>query len=172
MNRYAAFGSLGNTWWDRDDLDVSTSYGASYTDRQEEQPDPQKEERFAGFRLDSDFRMTFGQTTTFDDDVTANVGLADTSDFAFSITNSLGVRINNHVSLKVSLQWLFNSEPSLEDVDLIARVVLEDPDGTPGSGDEFYRTVAGGGTKITLGEDRVRKEQLDTIFRTGLVIDF
>lgn len=80
--------------------------------------------------------------------------------------------MSKHVSLKVSLQYLFNNEPALEDVDVIARVVLEDPDGTPGTGDEFFRTVTSGGSEIVLSEGQVHKEQLDTVFRTALVIDF
>jgi hypothetical protein len=76
------------------------------------------------------------------------------------------------VSLKVSLQYLFNHQPALEDVDVIARVVLEDPDGIPGSGDEFFRTVSSGGSEIVLAEGQVRKQQLDTVFRTALVINF
>jgi hypothetical protein len=80
--------------------------------------------------------------------------------------------MSKYFSLKVSLQWQFNHEPALQDADVIARVVLEDPDGVPGSGDEYFRTVSSGGMELTIGEDRVRKEQLDTIFRTTLVVDF
>ena len=58
------------------------------------------------------------------------------------------------------------------DVDVVARVNLLDPDGIPGSGDELFETVEVGGAEIVLGENKVRKDKLDTVFRTALVISF
>ena len=79
----------------------------------------------------------------------------------------------SHVSLKVSLQWLYENEPALEsDLDVIALVELINPDGIPGSGDEFFRTLSSGGSKLVLGSADARKDKLDTIFRTALVIKF
>ena len=63
-------------------------------------------------------------------------------------------------------------ERPVKEIDVIARVVLIDPNGIPGSGDEFFETVSEGGFEITVGEDRVRRESLDTIFRTTLVVNF
>ena len=116
--------------------------------------------------------MKIGTITSFENDFTGNANLSDFDDYSLNITSSLTVVMSKHVSLKVSLQYLFNNEPAQEDVDVVARVVLEDPDGVPGSGDEFFRTVASGGSEIVIAEGQVRKEQLDTIFRTALVIDF
>lgn len=172
LNRYIGYAGVGNTWSDRDDLHFTTSYGASYTDREEDQPDPLKNPTFAGARVASDLLMKMSATTTFEDNITANMSLADFSDYSFGISNSLSVTMGAHVSLKVSLEWLFNNVPALEDVDVIARVVLVDPDGVPGSGDEYFHTVSSGGSEVKLGEGRARKEQLDTVFRTTLVIDF
>ena len=63
-------------------------------------------------------------------------------------------------------------EPALEDVDMVARIEVRDPDGIPGNGDEFFETVASGGGEITFGETRVRKEELDQVFKTTLVVSF
>jgi hypothetical protein len=49
---------------------------------------------------------------------------------------------------------------------------LVNPDGVPGTGDERFRTVRSGGTKLVLGFADARKEKLDTIIRTALVIKF
>ena len=49
---------------------------------------------------------------------------------------------------------------------------MVDPDGIPGNGDELFETVAAGGTTIALGERQVRRDRLDMIFRTALVIGF
>ena len=53
-----------------------------------------------------------------------------------------------------------------------ARVVLSDPDGTPGSGDEVFETAMAGGTVLDLGTGRIRKAGLDAILRTALVVSF
>lgn len=172
LNRYIGFGTVGNRWFNRDDFAWSTTYGLSYTDRPEEHTEPGREELFAGLRLGSELRMKMGTITSFDNEFTGNVSFADRDDYSINITSSVSVVMSKHVSLKVSLQYLFNNEPALEDVDLIARVVLEDPDGTPGTGDEFFRTVTSGGSEIVLSEGQVHKEQLDTVFRTAPVIDF
>ena len=91
------------------------------------------------------------------------------------MVTSLGVAMNEKLAIKISLQWLYNNEPALEDVDIIAFVKLVDPDGIPGSGDEFFETVDEGdpdALAIELGEDRVRRKKLDTVFRTSLSITF
>ena len=81
--------------------------------------------------------------------------------------------INSKVALTVSLQWLFENEPALEnDLDVVAYVVLVNPDGIPNSGDERYQTQASGSTKLVLGSASARKDKLDSIFRTALVIKF
>jgi hypothetical protein len=66
--------------------------------------------------------------------------------------------MTKRLSLRASLRSLYNSEPALEDVVQVARVVVRDPDGIPGSG----------GYEITFGETPVRKETLDLIFTAGL----
>ena len=85
---------------------------------------------------------------------------------------SISVKVGSHLSLKIGLQALFEAEPALEDVDLVARVVLRDPDLIPGSGDEFFETVASGGSELPVGSGDVLKEDIDLIFRTSLVINF
>ena len=79
----------------------------------------------------------------------------------------------SRVSLKVSLQWLYENEPALESgLDVIALVELINPDGIAGSGDEFFRTVSSGGSKLVLGSADARKDKLDTIFKTAIVLKF
>ena len=81
--------------------------------------------------------------------------------------------MDTHVSLKVSLQWLSENEPALKsDLDVVAYVELINPDGIPGSGDECFRTLSSGRSKLVLGSADARKDKLDTIFRTALVIKF
>lgn len=172
VGRFITFAGLGNLWWDREDLEFQTSYGLSWTDRQEETPDPEKEEQFTGVRLGSTFRKKFGEVTTYTNDWTVNVSVADTNDWSSDMTNAVSVSMSKRLSLRVSLVWRYNNEPSLEDVDVVARVVVRDPDGVPGNGDEFFETVTDGGYEVAVGETRVRKEKLDQIFKTTLVVSF
>jgi len=172
LNRYIAFGGVGHTWVDREDLAFRTTYGLSYTDREEEIPDPEKERRFPGARLSSDFKDKWGASTTYDNDFTFNVSLQDIRDYNIDLTQGVSVSMGKRLSLKVSLQWLYASEPALEEVDVIARVQLFDPDGIPGNGDEFFETLESGGSELTVGEDSLRKKELDTTFRTSLLITF
>jgi hypothetical protein len=81
--------------------------------------------------------------------------------------------MNNHLALKASLQLLYENEPALAtDLDVIAFVELINPDGIPSSGDERYRTVTSGGTQIVVGSADARRDKLDTIVRTSLVVTF
>jgi len=172
LSRYIGFAGLGHTWQDRDDLTFRTSYGLSYTDRQEEFEDPEREEQFVGVRLTSDFKDKWGASTTYDNDLTFNISVKDYQDYNIDWTQGVSVSMGKHLALKVSLQFLYSGEPALEEVDVIARVILVDPDGIPGNGDEFFETVETGGIEITTGQDTLRKEPLDTTVRTSLQITF
>jgi hypothetical protein len=172
LNRYIAFGGVGHIWYDSEDFALRTTYGVSHTDREEETTDPEKEDKFAGGRFDLQFLDRFGKAATFESKFTANLNLEDTADYTLNATTSVAVKMTDRLSLKVSLQGLYNSEPALEDVDIIARIELFDPDGIPGSGDEFFQTTSSEGAEIELGEGQIRKEELDTVFRASLVIDF
>jgi Protein of unknown function, DUF481 len=111
--------------------------------------------------------------TTFDNRFETNVSLSDPADYSINTTSALTVSIVNHISLKVSLQWLYEKEPALEsDLDVVALVEVINPDGVPGSGDERFRTLSSGGSKLVVGSADARKDKLDTIFKTALVIKF
>jgi putative salt-induced outer membrane protein YdiY len=172
ISRTIVFAGLGRVVRDREDLKFRVTYGLSWTDRVEDVEDPEKEGRFPGARFTSDLTDKWGATTTYDNDFTFNVNLQDGSDYNADLIQGIAVAMSTHLKLKVSLQLTYSSEPALEDVDIVARARLVDPDGIPGSGDEFFETVASGGSEITIGEGVLRKEPLDSTFRTSLQIDF
>jgi putative salt-induced outer membrane protein YdiY len=173
IRRYIAFAGLGNTWADNQRRRFSTTYGLSYTDRKEDKPDPEKEPRFPGARLGWTYTERFSKSTAFDSNLTSNIDLSDVADYSIQTTNSLSVAMNSRLSLKVSLQWLFENQPALETgLDVVVYAELVNPDGIPSSGDEYYRTVSSAPTKIVIGSADARKDKLDTIFRTALVIKF
>ena len=115
----------------------------------------------------------FNASTTFDHKFETNANLSDPTDYSINTTSALTVSMVRHVSLKVSLQWLYENEPALEsDLDVVAFVEVINPDGIPGSGDERFRTLSSGGSKLVVGSADARKDKLDTIFKTALVIKF
>ena len=65
-NRYVSFGGVGNVWADRRDLSFSTGYGFSYTVREETEPDPAKNDRFGGIRIDGDYHQRLGAALELD----------------------------------------------------------------------------------------------------------
>jgi len=173
LNRYILHAGVGNKWADTERRRFTTSYGISYTDRQEENPDPAKDRRFAGARLGWDYKEQFTAAAAFTNTFATNVNLSDAADYSINTTSALTVSVVSHISLKVSLQWLYEHEPAFEtDLDVVAFVELINPDGIPGSGDERLRTVSSGASKLVLGTMDARKDKLDTVFRTALVIKF
>ena len=42
----------------------------------------------------------------------------------------------------------------------------------PASGDERFRTLSSGGSKLVVGSADARKDKLDTVFKTALVLKF
>jgi Protein of unknown function, DUF481 len=173
LNRYIVHAGVGNKWVDTERRRFTTSYGFSFTDREEEEPDPEKDRSFTGGRLGWEYMEQFKPGATFDHKFATNVNLSDAADYSINTTSALTVAVASRVSLKVSLQWLYENDPALEsDLDVIAFVELINPDGIPGSGDEFYRTLSSDGSKLVLGSADARKDKLDTVFRTALVIKF
>jgi hypothetical protein len=173
LNRYIVHAGVGNKWVDHERRRFATTYGISYTDREEEDPDPEKDRRFAGARLGWDYMEKINAGTTFDHKFATNINLSDPNDYSIDTTSALTVSVVSHVSLKVSLQWLYEHEPALEtDLDVVAYVEVVNPDGIPGSGDERFRTLPSGESKLVIGTADARKDRLDTVFRTALVIKF
>ncbi|MXY25837.1 MAG: DUF481 domain-containing protein [Acidobacteria bacterium] len=171
-NRNMIFAGVGNTWADRESLALSTAYGFSYTTREEEETDGFKANRFAGLRINGDYRQQLGTITTLDGALTMNVNMTDRSDYSLNTASGASVAMTDHLSLRVSLQWLYEHQPALEEAAIVARIALRDPDGIPSSGDELFETVVNGGLTVDLGTGRLRKDGLDTILRTALVISF
>ena len=172
LDRYIAFAGVGNVWSDSPAVRFATSYAANYTDRREAHETPGKAPRFAGARLAWNYRQRMGAATVYENELAANVNLTAASDYSFNMTHALRVALSKHLALRVALQWLYEHQPVPEETAVVVHAELIDPDGEPGSGDEFFETVADEDIAITLGTLRVQRERLDTVFRTALVISF
>jgi hypothetical protein len=166
------YSGLGHVWWDREDLKFQTSYSLSWTGRDEQPPDPDKDEEFPGFRYSWTYENQWGKVVRFHNEWTFNANLSDLSDYSSNMTSSIRIPMTDRLSLRVSLHWLYNNIPALDDFDLVGRAVLVDPDGIPGNGDEYFQTVDSGGVEIDLGTQVERREKLDTVWTTSLGISF
>ena len=145
LHRYITFAGVGNILSATENRQFSTSYGVSYTDREEEEPNPEKDRRFGGVRLGWAYLERLGAVTVFESDFATNINVADGSDYSINTMNSVAVSMSEHLSLKVSLQLLFENEPALEtDLDVIAQVNLIDPDGMPGKQETSCSGTVGG----------------------------
>jgi len=170
LSRTILFAGIGRVFRDLEEFSFRISYGLSYTDRIEEFEDPERDQAFPGFRLTSNLEDKWGKSTTYDNDFTFNVNVTDLSDYNVDFIQGIAVSMSDHLSLKVSLQFVYAGEPALEEVDVILRARIVDPDGIPGNGDEFFETVSSGGSEITVGQDLLRKKSLDSTFRASLLI--
>lgn len=172
VSRTVVFAGVGHVFWAGEDLKFQNTYSLSFTDRNERVRDPEKDDEFAGLRYNWLYENRWGKFVVYHNDWTFNVQVDDLDDYTSNMSQSITMPMSRRLSLRVGLQWLYNSKPALEDIDVVARVELVDPDGIPGSGDEFFRTVESGGTLIEVGTVPERKERLDTIFTTSLTIRF
>jgi len=172
LGRLVVYSGIGHVWWNREDLKFQTIYSLSWTDRSEETQDPEKDNQFPGFRYNWIYENRWGKNVVFHHEWTFNANLGDLSDFSSNMTSSIRVPMTQRLSLRISLQWLYNNLPALEEIDLVAQAIVVDPDGIPGSGDEYFETVESGGSEVALGSVQERREKLDTVFTTSLGISF
>jgi putative salt-induced outer membrane protein YdiY len=148
-NRYAGVGGIGNIWVDSERVKFRTDYSATFTRQNDVVENPDAKEDFAGARLSSKLEVKFGQNGTYGNDTVIDENLDDTSDLRADMTNWVAVSMSTHLALKVSLQLLYDGQPSF------AAIPREFPLGT-----------ATGETVL------VELDDLDTIFTTSLVLNF
>jgi putative salt-induced outer membrane protein YdiY len=149
-SRYTATGGVGNIWVDKETMKFRTDYAATYTDQTDayENPTSDFDYSFFGLRFSWEYLHKFGENTTYGNDLILDENLDETSDFRADMTNWLAVSMSKRLALKVSLQTMYDGEPSEREF------TLPDPD---------------------TGEDvpvYVPVDDFDTIFTAALVVNF
>ena len=145
-NRIVVEGGLGNIWIDRDDLKFKTTYALTYTDQEDVVEVPDQDGSFAGVRVGWDYLNKFGANTVYQNVLTVDDNLEETSDWRADMLNSLTVSMSQRLALKAGLRWLYDAQPAF------TAVPLQDGLGVPTG-------------EVAL----VELEELDTIFTTSLV---
>jgi putative salt-induced outer membrane protein YdiY len=154
QNRYTGFGGVGNIWVDGDRIKFRTDYAATFTHQEDVVKDPNTQSSFAGARLSSSLLKKLGSTTTYTNDLVVDENLNDTKDLRANMINSLSIAMSKKLALKVSLQWLYDNEPSFKDIVLLSPNIAPPP-----------KLVPNGTVPFQL-------DKLDTLFTTSLVVNF
>lgn len=148
-NRYIAEGGVGNTWVETDRIKFRTEYAVTYTDQKDVVETPGRKSTFAGARVSWDYFHKFFGSTTYTNDTILDYNFDESDAWRGDMTNAVSVTINDHLALKVALQWLYENRPALKEVPL-------------------FDAPGGAQTGTVL----VELDSLDSIFTTSLVVNF
>ncbi|OLC54135.1 MAG: hypothetical protein AUH92_04620 [Acidobacteria bacterium 13_1_40CM_4_69_4] len=151
QNRSVGVAGVGNVWIDEERTKFRTDYSATYTEEKDVTENPNFKATFSGLRVSSSLQRKIGENAAFTDDLILDENLDDTSDYRANMTNSLAVAMSGRLALKVSLQWLYDHEPAIQEIDLL--------DAPPPVG-------------VKIGTVLARLDDLDTIFTASLVVNF
>lgn len=116
QNRYSGAGGVGNIWIDKDRVKFRTDYALSYTRQENVVEVPGADESFLGLRVSGKYLHKLGANTTYGNDLIVDGNLDETSDYRADMTNWVTVNMSGRLALKVSLQWLYDHEPSFESI--------------------------------------------------------
>jgi putative salt-induced outer membrane protein YdiY len=115
-NRYTGVLGVGNVWLDEDRVKFRTDYALSYTRQENVVEVAGTDDSFLGARLTSKFLHKIGDVTTCGNDLVVDENLDETSDYRVDMTNWVTVSMSARLALKVSLQLLYDNEPSFESI--------------------------------------------------------
>ncbi len=117
-NLFSLYGGVGNLWLDHPEHNLRTDYSIAYTDRAEDIPDPEKDERFPEARFSLEYVKGFGRHAKYDSAFVFHAHIGDATDYRFTANNSVTASLTNIFSLRGSLQFLYRNLPALEEVAL------------------------------------------------------
>ena len=127
---------------------IRTAYGFTHTIQQDVVPDPEKDGRFLGLRLSSEYWRKVTENTEWTSNLVMDGNGDDPSDLRADWTNALSVSMNEHLGLKTSFRTTFDNEPAL------ARVPLVSPGGEE------------------AGSVLISRKEFDRVFTVALVVSF
>jgi len=155
QDRYVGFGGVGNNWFTGERRKWRTDYSATGTKQDNVVDDPTFNDTFFGVRVTSTFLQQFGagDNGTYGNDTIIDENLDETSDWRVNMTNWVSLNFTSHLALKVSLQWLYDNLPSLEEINIYDQPLPSPP-------------------AVKIGTTQVPVDDLDSIFTTALVIKY
>lgn len=148
-DRTSVSAGVGNLWFDRKTARFRTGYGVTYTDQKDLVEPAGGSDPFAGLQASWEYWRQLTSTTTYGNDLVVDQNLDDTSDLRLEMVNTLSVSITEGLALKLSLEALFDNQPSL------VALPVRSPAGDP-TGDVL----------------QVEVDDLDTLLTVALVVTF
>lgn len=145
-SRFLVAAGAGYIWADTEALKSRANLGLTYT---LEEDVSGLDAEFLGLRATWDFLRKLTPNTTFTNLLILDENLDETSDYRADNTTALAVAMSERLALKISLQLLYDNEPSF------VGVPREFPAGVP-TGDVV----------------RVQLDELDTFLSAALVVKF
>ena len=145
-DREVLFLGVGNTWTNTEETKLKTEYAVTFTRRIDALPDPLRNEKFSEIRLALDYFQLVRGNNQFEIDFVYFLNVNQVNDFRFDSTNLFTSKFSSMFALRVSLQFLFQNLPALEQLDLFNL------------------------QRVSLGTAVVRKRKLDSIFKFSFVI--
>ncbi len=146
-NRYELAAGVGNVWVDKQRTKFKSDYGLQYTDEQAVFEPLGFDGAYASLKLTYSLMQKIGASATFAQSFSLVENLEETSDFRVDLDSSLSASLTQSLAIKVGLQLLYDNEPALRQIPLIA-----------------------GGAPV--GQVLFELDELDTVFTTSLVINF
>jgi putative salt-induced outer membrane protein YdiY len=150
-DRYTGFGGVGNIWVDNEKVKFRTDYAVTYTKQDDVIEDPDFDDTFGGARFSWAYLHHFGENTTYGNDLVLQANLEESDDWRGDMINWVAVAMSSKLALKLSLQWLYDNQPALEEVPLFATNDTSLP---------------------SIGTVLIELDELDTIFTASLVANF
>ena len=150
-NRFVLVAGVGTVWFERDDGHFKTDYGVTYTDQEDVIENPAADDVFVGLRLSWDYGRQLTETTHYSNDLIVDGNIDESSDYRADMVNALAVEMTSKLALKMSLQFLYDNAPALEEIPLFTPLP---PDA------------------IEVSTALAPLDELDTILTASLVVGF
>ncbi len=139
---------VSTRWTATETQRIRTAYGFTHTIQQDVVPDPERDGRFLGLRLSTEYWRQITGNAEWTSNLVMDGNGDDPSDLRADWTNALSVSMNEHLGLKTSFRTTFDNEPAL------ARIPL----------------VSTGGEEA--GNVLVPRKEFDRVFTVALVVSF
>ncbi len=139
---------VSTRWTATETQRIRTAYGFTHTIQQDVVPDPERDNRFLGLRLSTEYWRQVTGNAEWTSNLVMDGNGDDPSDLRADWTNALSVSMNEHLGLKTSFRTTFDNEPALARVPLVSR-----------GGEE-------------RGSVLIPRKEFDRVFTVALVVSF
>ncbi len=117
-DRTTGAAGVGRQFVDTDNTKFQVDFGATYVVQKDVVPVPDRPESFGGLRLTVDWFQVLSGNTDFTSNLILDQNLSDTDDIRANWLNALSIAMSDALSLRASLQFLWDNQPAMTAVPL------------------------------------------------------